>query len=838
MSIRLQHYLATLLFVSATPHAFASAAHVYIASAPAGAADGSSCANPRSVPFFNAYTNWGLGSTQIGPGTTVHLCGVFNAPAGSSGYLAFQGGGLPGSPITLVAEPGAILQAPYWGEDGAITVNQLSYVVLDGRGAGKIRATANGTQLANQGGVCGGNFCSLGIFLLGCNNCAVKNWTIENLYVNVPPNDESLAGQASGGILFNGGDNAVISGNTVHDAKWCITYGFFPDRRTSNVEISGNNSYHCDHGIFVSSDNSGAVLNNLYVHDNLVHDGANWDDNANENHHDGIHISTSQVNTTIDTFQVYNNHIYGDWGANCNAFIYLSAGTDQGFEIRNAKVFNNLLVNNSTVNFCGNGMIQDYGTENALIANNTMIGSSPSAGQALILEEDAGFHTVVRNNIMMNFRSGIYVAQGYNFPISDYNVFSNVTDVAFVWGTACCTFLTEWQGQTGSPDTHSGMGNPNLSATYIPQAGGSAVARGTNLSSLGIGSLNADKLGASRPAGAAWDIGAFASGSAPPAVTISVSPSTVTLGPSGQQQLTALVAGSAAGVTWSMNPHVGTLSPAGFYTAPATFSVRQTVQISASLAGVSSSATLTLVPSPVTVTLAPLAKSLGPSQQQQFSATVGNSIAAVAWSLNPALGTVSPSGMYTAPSAIAARQDVQVIAAAGGVSSRATVTLAPAATGLKVSPSGALLGASQQQQFTAPSGSGTVRWTIYPAIGTMSSTGLYRAPQQVGQPQEVFIRATWPTGWSTALVLLTPAPPPVPTVSPLAKILQAGAQQQFTTTSSEVRWSLSPAVGTVSPSGLYSAPATIASPVIVRVIAESKSNTTVVKATVVLVPRN
>ena len=65
---------------------------LYIAQALSGTADGSSCVNAKAVGFFNNAVNWGTGAGQIGPGTTVHLCGTFTGTAGST-MLTFQGSG-------------------------------------------------------------------------------------------------------------------------------------------------------------------------------------------------------------------------------------------------------------------------------------------------------------------------------------------------------------------------------------------------------------------------------------------------------------------------------------------------------------------------------------------------------------------------------------------------------------------------------------------------------------------------------------------------------------------------------------------------------------------------
>lgn len=134
------------------------ALNIYLAQASAGAADGSvSCANARAASYFNSAANWGTGLTQIGSGTTIHLCGsisiVWTPPTS-------QGTGK----ITLKYEPGAKLSAPAnqnfiifgpstnkWKLDGGTLCGpQPSGGNIDVPCNGVIENTANGTNLANQ----------------------------------------------------------------------------------------------------------------------------------------------------------------------------------------------------------------------------------------------------------------------------------------------------------------------------------------------------------------------------------------------------------------------------------------------------------------------------------------------------------------------------------------------------------------------------------------------------------------------------------------------------------------------------------------------------------------
>jgi hypothetical protein len=85
--------LVCVVWTSGT--AAAAATNVYVAQASAGAANGSSCANAYPISFFGDGANWGSGANQIGPGTTVHLCGAIAT------NLTFQASGSSGSPVVL-----------------------------------------------------------------------------------------------------------------------------------------------------------------------------------------------------------------------------------------------------------------------------------------------------------------------------------------------------------------------------------------------------------------------------------------------------------------------------------------------------------------------------------------------------------------------------------------------------------------------------------------------------------------------------------------------------------------------------------------------------------------
>jgi hypothetical protein len=73
--------------------------------------------------------------------------------------------------------------------------------------------------------------------------------------------------------------------------------------------------------------------------------------------------------------------------------------------------------------------------------------------------------------------------------------------------------------------------------------------------------------------------------------------------------------------------------------------------------------TLTVANPSVSVSVSPATVSLASAQQQQFSATVtGSANTSVTWSMNPSVGSLTSSGLYTAPYTISAGQTVTVTA--------------------------------------------------------------------------------------------------------------------------------------------------------------------------------
>ncbi len=194
-------------------------------------------------------------------------------------------------------------------------------------------------------------------------------------------------------------------------------------------------------------------------------------------------------------------------------------------------------------------------------------------------------------------------------------------------------------------------------------------------------------------------------------------------------------------------------------------------------------------PPPPVVKISPTSVNLSPSQMQQFTATVtGTSNTTVTWSLNPAVGTISSAGLYTAPAAISAGQTVKVIAtsvADTSQSASASVNLLPPPV-VSLSPASVNLSALKTQQFTATvtgTSNTKVTWSVDPAVGMLSSTGLYTAPETISASQAVTITATSVADAAqsaSSIINLQPTPDFSIAAQPTSATLRAGQSATIT----------------------------------------------------------
>jgi hypothetical protein len=471
----------TLVILFAVP-VFAQTQDIYLAQSSAGGNTGADCADARAYTFFNSSSNWAasFSSGKISPGTTVHLCGTFSFGSSQGTVLTFQGSGSSGSPITLLFESGASLQAQSWSAQ-AIDSTGNNYLTIDGGTNGFIESTLNGYSSAT----CPAGACTLQqsngscVQITSATNIAVQNLSCGPIYVHYCPSGLEAScpdegGSNSGGLEFRNVDSVLVTKNSCQGAWACINYDWSGTH--SNVVISNNTIFYSNIGIQVTGGNSGAVLNTLIIYGNAIHDGTNWTDQANGNHHDGMHLFSVTSGNQINGLQVYNNYIYGNWGNGVNAWIFVEA--NGGGAIASPEIFNNLLVDGTTVAHAGNGLLSIDGS-NPLILNNTMDGGT-AQNSCMLWTGNGG---TVENNICMNSSQAV-IYKASTITAMDYNDYYNVS--ASGWNNGS---LAKWKSSC-SCDSHSITSNPNLSPSYQPLAGSPVISAAPNLTSLGITALD------------------------------------------------------------------------------------------------------------------------------------------------------------------------------------------------------------------------------------------------------------------------------------------------------------------------------------------------------------
>src|SRR5258708_14473323 len=266
-------------------------------------------------------------------------------------------------------------------------------------------------------------------------------------------------------------------------------------------------------------------------------------------------------------------------------------------------------------------------------------------------------------------------------------------------------------------------------------------------------------------------------------------------------------------------------------------------------------ATLTALVAPLTVWSQAINVSLSPSNATvtvgrtfQFTTKVTPTKSGVTWDINgieggnATLGTISSSGLYTAPAVVPSPASVTVSVIStvdSSVSANATVTVVPPPIMVTVLPSSASVQLLQTKQFSATV-SGTsntgVTWTVNGIAGghsnvrTITAHGLYTAPGVVPSGSIVIVPpSTSPTAGviiaaisvadttKSAKVAVALTPLPSVSLSPSSASVLVSSTQQFVATVSgmsntAVTWSVNgmaggnSAVGAISAGGLYTAP--------------------------------
>jgi hypothetical protein len=358
-------------------------------------------------------------------------------------------------------------------------------------------------------------------------------------------------------------------------------------------------------------------------------------------------------------------------------------------------------------------------------------------------------------------------------------------------------------------------------------------------------------------------------------VAVSVSPASAAMKTGTTQAFTATVSNSnMTSVTWLVNgiaggnSAVGTVNKTGSYTAPPFVPIPSTVTITAVANADETKSANAMVsisgPSvPGTTTIAPKSATVYVGGTALFTATVAGANPAVTWEVNgveegnAAVGTITPvagsndQATYIAPLTVpdAGQVTVTAISVANPTqSASAIVTVSPPPKGGPIvtitnplTPPTLQLGQTQAFQAKVTGTTNTaVAWEVdgIPGgnrnVGSISSgandAATYTAPLVLPDPPQVTVIAVSKDQASSQASLAVNLIPvqqvsvvvsPAPCANPSA--ITIGSTEQFTavvqgTTNQSVTWQVngvtggSNQYGTISPEGLYTAPAEVPSP--------------------------
>jgi hypothetical protein len=522
-------FLLLLVFLASSPAARAN--DIYISQSGSGA--GSSCSSPLSAAFFNNSSNWGTAAGQIGPGTTVHLCGTFTG-APNSVMLTFRGNGTSASPITVLFESGAQLNATYWSPNGAINMGGRSNVVVDGGTNGIIQNTANGDSLANR------QITSL-IYALTCNSCAIRNLTLANAYVAVR-NQSTLGGPMTQmtAVIFSG-SNWTISGNTIHDCGWCLlnTYG----NGDANLNIHHNDIYNWDHAytFATSGPNAGS---NLQFHDNRIHDNLNFETQGCMYHLDGMHFFGTS-GSSMSGIYVYNNYFYGTLSSCSTGFIFMEGGSGTPSHASNTYWWNNVFDATGTDGPNPNGWVGIFSGDNGVtqFVNNTFIYTN-AADNTNCYNIGSVNNLTFQGNVVNGCNVGVNLGSLSNTPASqiDYNFYGGAcatSNNCFVYNRSFTGSFSTYRSLSGF-DAHSKTSTFSgalLNADGSPQSGSPVRSSSLNLTLASVANLlslskDTTRGGArspiARPLSGLWDMGAYQYGTASSSASLPAAPTGLT----------------------------------------------------------------------------------------------------------------------------------------------------------------------------------------------------------------------------------------------------------------------------------------------------------------------
>jgi len=518
---------------------------VYIANASAGANDGSSCANAKAASYFNTVGNWSAtpSGIQIGPDTTVHLCGTISTT------LTAQGSGSSGHPIIILFESGAKISQALCPSTGCLVLDNKTDITIDGGGTGSvalgtfvsnglIENTASGSSLANT------NPTTYGISAGAVNRVTVQNLLCQNIYVMIANSGTPISDSSTARCMSFSGSNITINNNVAHDCGWCFMDTY--KNGDTNVTFSNNELSAFSHGLTLATTTSNAAASNFFVFNNKFHDPSNWAvGGCGGIHVDALHIFATggaTLGNTIDNVYFHDNHMYGSYGTCASAHFFVEGGgSSDKANLVNGWFFNNVSqVPNGAIPISWHEIFSATGSVSYI--NNTIQGPG-NADNTFCANIGSTNNTTIKNNVFTGCGGQINVGSLTGVTTIDYNFYDTTCNSGNCWvwnGSFVGGTFAQWKTHCSCDANAKQNATPLLNADGTPQAGSPVIKQADNLGSIATGNLaglqNDSSNGGirtqfARPASGScssqgnlpcWDIGAFqfaAAGGGSPGVT-------------------------------------------------------------------------------------------------------------------------------------------------------------------------------------------------------------------------------------------------------------------------------------------------------------------------------
>ena len=407
-----------------------------------------------------------------------------------------------------------------------------------------------------------------------------------------------------------------------------------------------------------------------------------------------------------------------------------------------------------------NSVIREVAASNGVI--NTVAGSTTSCQQPASACGDGGIATSAQLNspagVFIDVAENIFIADTFDFRVREVTASTGL--IATVAGTGGRGYAGDGAAATSAlldtpyglfvdssedifiADTENAVIREVVSASgFIQTVAGNNTA-GAGFSGDGSQSTSAQLNSPSSlfgdAAGNLWvaDTDNARIRALVPTIFVTVTPNPVNVAINGQQQFAAAVTGTSnTSVTWQVNGVVGgnatagTISTTGLFQAPAAIPTPPTVTVTAisSADGTTSgSAQATIVAGGGAVKVAvgsnPLVGDVYTGTTQTFSASVtGTTNTAVNWQVdgvaggNATFGTVSASGVYSAPSAVPSPATVTIKAISQADSTAfgtASVLIVTEPSAAEPSPQSASPGGTAKYSLLLNANTGDPRYPI------------------------------------------------------------------------------------------------------------------------------